>query len=337
MRGADDSLRTRQRTPPGSSPLARGRLTTIVQAQATTGIIPACAGPTLESTGAHHGCPDHPRLRGADDAWPYFPTNAPGSSPLARGRRPGRAGTRGVGGIIPACAGPTILRPTRPRTGRDHPRLRGADSPTRRGAWGRAGSSPLARGRLAYAARSVGAGRIIPACAGPTSTAARCARTMQDHPRLRGADDNDGPNGTIVSGSSPLARGRHRTDNRRDDETRIIPACAGPTHHRGPGRDRDRDHPRLRGADRLKVGVIPAPPGSSPLARGRRTDSSCPPRWSWIIPACAGPTGHLCTPRASGRGSSPLARGRLVGAVMTHRQVRIIPACAGPTRTSGCR
>ena len=91
--------------------------------------------------------------------------------------------------------------------------------------------------------------------------------------------------------------------------------------------------------------------GSSPLARGARSERAGGRAGRGIIPACAGSTprtrrGRRCggdhprlrgehagvtIPDASGQGSSPLARGaHSVGAVV-ERGLGIIPACAGST------
>ncbi len=193
------------------------------------------------------------------------------------------------------------------------------------------GSSPLARGRHADDQSESVALRIIPACAGPTETS-----RLTRHSRR---------------GSSPLARGRLTHDCGCVVSGWIIPACAGPTNCRWVPRQRNGDHPRLRGADpQIRQGKA-VMGGSSPLARGRPDGGRCGRADDGIIPAYAGPTGrtthrtswsgdhprlrgadHRRTRRGRGRqGSSPLARGRHSPTVASTQRSRIIPACAGPT------
>ena len=132
----------------GSSPHARGAPSFVLLEPLARGIIPACAG----STDAHRGEDDwpwdHPRMRGEHPTSSLSVLRLPGSSPHARGARPRGNPLRPAQGIIPACAGSTILWCSLHR----HTK----------------GSSPHARGALARAlvrARALG---IIPACAGST-------------------------------------------------------------------------------------------------------------------------------------------------------------------------
>ena len=96
-------------------------------------------------------------------------SGAGGSSPLARGLRGAWLGCREGGGIIPARAGFTWLRP-RPRSLRwDHPRSRGVYPMRAPHKQKRSGSSPLARGLHVLGFGSDDDSRIIPARAGFTS------------------------------------------------------------------------------------------------------------------------------------------------------------------------
>ena len=152
----------------GSSPLARGLLGIGTQHGARPGIIPARAGFTSTKTIEGAAGKDHPRSRGVYARPRAAAAADAGSSPLARGLRPSRRGTRSSRGIIPARAGFTALRgPAGPRPG-DHPRSRGVygrpvtTTPPPRG------SSPLARGlRRGWHVVPVECG-IIPARAGFT-------------------------------------------------------------------------------------------------------------------------------------------------------------------------
>ena len=93
-------------------------------------------------------------------------------------------------------------------------------------------------------------------------------------------------------------------------------------------------------------------PGSSPLARGTRTDQVAEVQFTWLIPARAGNTHSTkpasvsvaAHPRSRGEhtervsavqgvlGSSPLARGTPNLADITAKNARLIPARAGNTR-----
>ena len=131
---------------------------------------------------------------------------------------------------------------------------------------------------------------------------------------------------------SPLTRGLRLGALIAATGVRIIPARAGFTPWRGPGRSRAADHPRSRGVYRA---------GSTPAARR-----------PWIIPARAGFTPSTTSwpgttadhPRSRGVyrrgrrarsnccGSSPLARGLLSVEVNASERAGIIPARAGFTR-----
>ena len=97
---------------PGSSPLARGLLTTPGESPPAPRIIPARAGFTTAPAVGPGTDPDHPRSRGV-----YTHAAAPrggacGSSPLARGLHAADATTADDAGIIPARAG--FTRPLLP-------------------------------------------------------------------------------------------------------------------------------------------------------------------------------------------------------------------------------
>ena len=132
----------------GSSPHVRGAPPYGSSATRDDGIIPACAGSTMDfiTTTLING--DHPRMCGEHDIDPrqrYFTT-----------------------GIIPACAGSTSPLLLHKRMHRDHPRMCGEH--TNRDMYRElaVGSSPHVRGaRLRIPQRGHGHG-IIPACAGST-------------------------------------------------------------------------------------------------------------------------------------------------------------------------
>ena len=130
----------------GSSPLARGLLTTWLHEQALLGIIPARAGFTRLGRLPPPCGPDHPRSRGVYRVRLAAWCGWAGSSPLARGLLAGGGGVRPIARIIPARAGFTIQLGSRTGYLLDHPRSRGVYRATAAGVRVVVGSSPLARG-----------------------------------------------------------------------------------------------------------------------------------------------------------------------------------------------
>ena len=193
------------------------------------------------------------------------------------------------------------------------------------------GSSPHTRGARGRPGRATRSGRIIPAYAGSTSTAAAIAFQTADHPRIRGEHQQTAHPSLRGQGSSPHTRGAPTSKSSNASPGRIIPAYAGSTRRRmRPWTSRG---------------------GSSPHTRGAHHDGNVVQRGDGIIPAYAGSTG-LCNlgpgaepdhPRIRGEhsvraanfpytvGSSPHTRGaRLYGqALQVFRG--IIPAYAGST------
>ena len=152
----------------GSSPLARGLLSTEPGEVLPRRIIPARAGFTECVVETHGAIPDHPRSRGVYSRDIGRIVVGDGSSPLARGLLLLWGADDGPTGIIPARAGFTRRRSTLPVGWKDHPRSRGvyAAVPSRGKRFG--GSSPLARGLLVLEWCAIRHYGIIPARAGFT-------------------------------------------------------------------------------------------------------------------------------------------------------------------------
>ena len=170
----------------GSPPLARGTAIVADTSLSHSGITPACAGNSALDGILCAFDWDHPRLRGEQfvlmlhyrpgsgspplargtDAIDLIISTALGSPPLARGtgiRGPRKA--RG-GGITPACAGNRLNIGPRPRTYKDHPRLRGEQVKCLGACGLNLGSPPLARGTDNFDTECLHRVRITPACAG---------------------------------------------------------------------------------------------------------------------------------------------------------------------------
>ncbi len=134
----------------------------------------------------------------------------------------------------------------------------------------------------------------------------------------------------------------------------LIPACAGKTSRVQRIDAAFRAHPRMRGEN---FECRPGPArvtGSSPHARGKRSEAPVDRINRRLIPACAGKT-TACSvdldapgahPRMRGEncrlpnegdgmsGSSPHARGKLILIPGISEGIRLIPACAGKTNVS---
>ena len=152
-------------------------------------------------------------------------------------------------GITPARAGKTGTCLASRTARRDHPRSCGKDAlfPTiergntgspplvrerlksRRKALLMGGSPPLVRERPVWGVSEDGSGRITPARAGKTNTAARRPGISRDHPRSCGKDTYPMCSRTRNTGSPPLVRERRRHVVRPCRRTGITPARAGKT------------------------------------------------------------------------------------------------------------
>ena len=152
------------------------------------------------------------------------------------------------------------------------------------------GSSPLTRGKRADDALGLADPGLIPAHAGKTLHLTRPGPYWGAHPRSRGENRGFLLRACLVSGSSPLTRGKQEGPARRERPGRLIPAHAGKTPRSRAPRRFAPAHPRSRGENCPHRPALVALSGSSPLTRGklrlRRGGCGC----VGLIPAHAGKT-----------------------------------------------
>ena len=234
----------------GSSPRVRGTLVEGVPSVLNIGIIPACAGNTVDSAWSAGACGDHPRVCGEH----FYEMNRKDQYPR----------------IIPACAGNTDA----------------GDYLTT----GQSGSSPRVRGTRALGHETGRFAGIIPACAGNTFRRWRCRCRRRDHPRVCGEHGTGGIKMQMAQGSSPRVRGTRGQYVGLELGEGIIPACAGNTFgllYRSHNR---RDHPRVCGEHTMRNFPYLRDEGSSPRVRGTLPLVGVKQHEAGIIPACAGNT-----------------------------------------------
>ena len=175
-----------------------------------------------------------------------------GSSPRVRGTLLRDCGRDDRTGIIPACAGNTLIgRGALPRSG-DHPRMCGEHPGGHEVEWDRSGSSPRVRGTPGRGGHNPNRVGIIPACAGNTARGPCTTRPCRDHPRVCGEHEKSQPVFMVSLGSSPRVRGTRPRGGHGLRALGIIPACAGNTRYGSRGYQRTRDHPRVCGEHRLQ-------------------------------------------------------------------------------------
>ena len=155
----------------------------------------------------------------------------------------------------------------------------------------------------------------------------------------------------MVSGSSPLTRGKRNSRDDHPDGDRLIPAHAGKTGVPFARSPLHGAHPRSRGENQNGEETTPPRKGSSPLTRGKLGQAQVPNLIGGLIPAHAGKTnldhrrddGDKAHPRSRGEnpwkasraycraGSSPLTRGKPLKNLNASLGRRLIPAHAGKT------
>ena len=154
------------------------------------------------------------------------------------------------------------------------------------------GSSPQARGTPAAQTAELRRCRFIPAGAGNTSRQSANSRWRTVHPRRRGEHFGGAHPTAAKNGSSPQARGTHRSVTRYRYRCRFIPAGAGNTRSGKYWRWIHTVHPRRRGEHQIPGRRTRILRGSSPQARGTPLYGIPLPVSLRFIPAGAGNTSH---------------------------------------------
>ena len=292
----------------GSSPLTRGKLAGRGAVGVGSGLIPAHAGKTSTTCPARLWRWAHPRSRGENQVLRTAGGGVAGSSPLTRGKQVPEAGIHGDPGLIPAHAGKTDHHVGSVRSLRAHPRSRGENAQTTHVISRLGGSSPLTRGKPIQSELRVANGGLIPAHAGKTPSACYGGSSAPAHPRSRGENPIRTRASALVTGSSPLTRGKRCFCPSGTRQGGLIPAHAGKTSSRPPAGAAGRAHPRSRGENffvHLGVGAVV---GSSPLTRGKLADGTVIVAGNGLIPAHAGKT-TPASRRSRWRRAHPRSRG----------------------------
>ena len=109
MRGENWRKLIREAHSLGSSPHARGKPARRDSWFSGRGLIPACAGKTRRCMNPNARAEAHPRMRGENGEMTGFRDHGDGSSPHARGKQTAARVSAVESGLIPACAGKTLL------------------------------------------------------------------------------------------------------------------------------------------------------------------------------------------------------------------------------------
>ena len=235
-----------------------------------------------------------------------------GSSPLTRGKQDaGRPQFRNEG-FIPTHAGRTSSFSWLLRRSADHPRSREENFLGLIAILIIVSHPPLTRGKPQFGHDRRGMGRLIPAHAGKTKRRRSRRPEWPTHPRSRGENMSRKKQGSPVSGSSPLTRGKRWWRPPPSTRCGLIPAHAGKTSCSGWRWVARRAHPRSRGENRTGVPRRVPAGGSSPLTRenGVSTASS-----------------------RQSSGTPPPTRGKRLRCADNRLDLGLIPAHAGKTRT----
>ena len=231
----------------GSSPLTRGKHVNIPLPACRCRLIPAHAGKTYSYSAIDFLNTAHPRSRGENGVSEQEFHEMAGSSPLTRGK-PVQGALKALSPrLIPAHAGKTRRGAPRRPGFPAHPRSRGENDCELNYTRGYGGSSPLTRGKRGSQSPRSGDAGLIPAHAGKTLALLDEEKVPRAHPRSRGENFRLSGFYLLLTGSSPLTRGKPTRKTSTSTTHRLIPAHAGKTTMRRCSPDRSPAHPRSRG------------------------------------------------------------------------------------------
>ena len=230
----------------GSSRHAPGALRVLHQIRSRGGIIPACAGSTRVVRGEISYRRDHPGMRREHGRDHRDVRRGQGSSRHAPGARIVEVRPAGRLGIIPPCAGSTIVVIAMQRVHGDHPGMRREHPVTVTLSGPAVGSSRHAPGAPISTLTDSHEWGIIPACARSTPPGAESATQSWDHPGMRREHPEAADGCTTVTGSSRHAPGAPHDGLRAAVYPGIIPACAGSTSPIMQPCGPSGDHPGMR-------------------------------------------------------------------------------------------
>ena len=259
-------------------------------------------------------------------------------------------------GLIPACAGKTVVVGVYVAAARAHPRVCGENCGQREPKGSGRGSSPRVRGKRQRLRIHRVNERLIPACAGKTRLDICPNAPVTAHPRVCGENLWIADSALRRPGSSPRVRGKLIAVRVFEGSSGLIPACAGKTRLATKRAQLLTAHPRVCGENEVVLQGPFSQSGSSPRVRGKHPGRNVVVVEHGLIPACAGKTRmalrHYDSPRAHPRvcgenlplargkrhshGSSPRVRGKQEGPAMGKQTVGLIPACAGKTPRVPC-
>jgi len=171
----------------------------------------------------------HPRVGGEHTFNKYYLSTIFGSSPRGRGTQWVAGDVLYLNRFIPAWAGHTQPKETRPPGQPVHPRVGGEHQGRQDNGGTRTGSSPRGRGTLRVAAPRTPEKRFIPAWAGNTYYWCRCLSYSPVHPRVGGEHLTETSRTIERVGSSPRGRGTPSKTLSANQRFRFIPAWAGNT------------------------------------------------------------------------------------------------------------
>ena len=170
----------------GSSPRVRGKLWDLVAVFVNAGLIPACAGKTFPAMSRVRYIRAHPRVCGENTNDTISAALEGGSSPRVRGKHAAASRCFARLGLIPACAGKTRAARLSTSKHEAHPRVCGENLFTFAYKPFVTGSSPRGRGKREPGKPRDRRPRLIPACAGKTTTTSHPTFRSTAHPRACG-------------------------------------------------------------------------------------------------------------------------------------------------------